>query len=52
MSHEYSRKILKSLINVADNLETEERFAERCNREKIPQERFRDAVAEYIGREE
>lgn len=44
--------ILKSLIDVADNLKTAERIAERCNREKIPLERFRDTVAEYISREE
>ena len=44
--------ILESLIDVADDRATAERFAEQCNREKIPLERFRDAVAEYVGREE
>ena len=44
--------ILESLIDVADNCETAERFAERCNREKIPLVQFRDTVVEYISREE
>ena len=44
--------ILESLIDVADNCETAERYAEWCNRKKIPLERFKDAIVEYISREE
>ena len=44
--------ILESLIDVANDRETAERFAERCNREKIPLERFKATIAEYISREE
>ena len=43
--------ILESLIDVANDRESAERFAEQCNREKIPLERFKDAIAEYISRE-
>lgn len=44
--------ILESLIDVANDRESAERFAEQCNREKIPLECFKDAIAEYISREE
>ena len=49
---EWEKCILESLIDVAVDRETAERFAERCNREKIPLEQFRDTIAEYISREE
>ena len=49
---EEEKCILESLIDVADDRATAERYAEWCNRERIPLEQFRDAVAEYIGREE
>ena len=48
---EREKCILESLIDVADGREIAERFAEQCNREKIPLERFKDAIAEYISRE-
>ena len=44
--------ILESLIDVADDRATAERYAEWCNRKKIPLERFKDTIAEYISREE
>jgi len=43
--------ILESLIDVADDRATAERYAEWCNRKKIPLERFKDTIAEYISRE-
>ena len=49
---EREKCILESLIDVADDRETVERFTKRCNREKIPLEQFRDTGADYISREE